>query len=146
MSEHVRVHFPLHQDEDGYPPVAVETLWAIPTEQHHEYTIDNIPFFATQATSGDVIRANEVDNQLWFDDLIKPSGNSLLRAVFFDSSKVQEVREHLIRMGCSSEWDKNHSLIAIRVPLTANLASVQGYLGEQASAGYLDYEEPILRQ
>lgn len=146
MTDHVKVHFRLEQDEDGYPPVSVESLWAVPTDRPHEYVLDNIPFFASQATIDDVVQAKEEEGVLWFDRVVKPSGNSLLRLAFFRPDKIQEVREALKQLGCSSEWDSNHAIVAVNIPASATLESIQALLAEQAQAGYFDYEEPILRQ
>ncbi len=41
----VKIVFELQQDEDGYPPVTRESLWATPTDGGL-YRLDNIPFFA----------------------------------------------------------------------------------------------------
>jgi hypothetical protein len=43
---HVKVLFQLEQDEDGYPPASVESLWALPKGEGL-FQVDNIPFFAT---------------------------------------------------------------------------------------------------
>ena len=40
-SSHVKITFALEQDEGGYPPYAVETLWAI--QRADGYEVDNIP-------------------------------------------------------------------------------------------------------
>jgi hypothetical protein len=124
----------------------VESLWGVSTGRQGEYVIDNVPFFATQATLGDVVLVKEEQGVLWFDRVVKPSNNSLLRLVFFQPDRAQEVRDVLKRLGCSTEWDQNHTLIAVNVPPDANLKAIQEYLADQAEAGHLDYEEPILRQ
>jgi hypothetical protein len=147
MGEHEKIFFELKQDDDGYPPVAAESVWALATERSHEYTIDNIPFFATQATSGDLVRAREGDGGvLWFESVLKSSGKSLLRATFFMPDKFEEVRATLRRLGCATEWDDVHQLLAMSVPPDVKLSTVQDYLAGQAEAGHLDYEEPLLRQ
>lgn len=147
MSERVRLFFALEQDEDGYPPVAAESLWALTTEQPHEYTLDNIPFFATQATSGDVVRAKEGDGGvLWFERTVKSSRQSLLRLSFFQQDKVQEVRDALKRFGCSTEWDSAHRLVSVSVPADIKLDTIQSYLMKQVQVGCLDYEEAIIRE
>jgi hypothetical protein len=40
----VKIAFKLEQDEDGYPPAEVETVWA--QEDNGYYIIANVPFFA----------------------------------------------------------------------------------------------------
>src|SRR5262249_43231195 len=136
----------LERDEDGYPPVSAESVWAVPTGQPFEYRLDNVPFFARQATDHDVVLAKMEDGVLWFDRMVTPSGNSLLRVVFFRPDKVQEVREALKHLGCSTEWDGAHNLVSVSVPPDVKLEAVQAFLADRASAGHIDYEEAILRQ
>jgi hypothetical protein len=69
----VRIHFQLEQDEDGYPPVVVESLWAESGENHNEYVIDNVPFFVRVATIGDTVRVREEDGNRWFESLVHRS-------------------------------------------------------------------------
>ena len=142
----MKIHFHLEQDEEDYPPVSTESLWAIPDPKTGEYVIDNIPFFASKATLGDTVTAAEEDGLLWFDALVHRSSNSLLRAVFFVEAHMERVSQHLAALGCSVEYMKTYKLLAINVPGNVELTSIQDYLGGEAVAGNLDYEEPILRQ
>ena len=45
MTKSEIVWFRLDQDEDGYPPVQTESVWAIPFGEG-TYILDNVPFFA----------------------------------------------------------------------------------------------------
>lgn len=60
----------MEQGEDGYPPVAVEFLWAKPGAQLDEYVIDIVPFFIRIATVGDTVRVREenriVGSMAWY--------------------------------------------------------------------------------
>lgn len=140
------MHFRLDQDEDGYPPVAVESVWAKKTVTPHEYVLDNVPFFARDATVGDVVIARDEDGHLWFEKIVVRSGNSLLRVVFFDRSCVDEIRKHLESLGCSTEYDKAHNLVAVSVPPSVALTAIQDYLRAESDAERIDYEEAILGQ
>jgi hypothetical protein len=144
-SKEVKINFKVQVGSDGYPPVAVESLWAQPVEDG--YIIDSIPFFTSDATSGDRIRAQLGDEgALWFAGLVERSGNSLIRVVFFDLACEDELAAKLKEMGCGTERMPKFKLMAINVPSEVDLAEVQAYLGERNSAGLIDYEEPILRQ
>lgn len=145
MGESVRVHFKLDQDDDGYPPVAVETVWAAPTGVANEYVLDNVPFFVPVATIGDTVRVQFMDGNLWFQSVARRSSHSLVRLVFFDRNAVRRVVEHLQLMGCGVEFLSEHSLLAVDIPVTVNLSDVQNYVRSEAETGTLDYEEPILR-
>jgi len=141
----VKINFKVQVGSDGYPPVAVESLWAQPVEDG--YIIDSIPFFTSDATSGDRVRAQLGDeNALWFAGIAERSGNSLIRVVFFDLTCEDELAAKLKDMGCGTERMPQFKLMAIDVPSEVALAEVQAYLSDRNSAGVIDYEEPILRQ
>jgi hypothetical protein len=146
MANAVKVHFQLVQDEDGYPPVTVESVWAQSTPRPCEYLLDNVPFFARTATIGDVVGVREDDGQLWFESVVRRSPNSLIRIVFFDRSGLERVNQRLIGYGCATEYLSAHNVLAVSIPDNVSLREVQAYLQGEATAGVLDYEEPILRQ
>lgn len=141
-----KIHFPLAQDEDGYPPVAVESVWANPSKKPDEYVLDNVPFFARAATLGDVVHVREEGGQLWFESVVHRSQNSLVRIVFFDRAAVERVNGQLVTFGCSTEYIKAHNVLAVSIPIGVSLEAIQDYLRFEAGLGTLDYEEPILRQ
>lgn len=145
MKDHVKIQFRLRQDVDGYPPVAVEGVWATKAPSGG-YTLDNIPFFARDATLGDTVSVTVEDGTFWFSGVLNRSGNSLLRVVLLDPSRVGELRNGLSGLGCSTEWDQPHNLVGVNVPGAVSLAVVQAYLRTESAGGWLDYEEPILRQ
>jgi hypothetical protein len=142
----VKIHFRLVQDDDGYPPASVESLWAQPGANCREYVVDNVPFFACDATIGDAVLVSEEKGQRWFKSLVHPSRNSLIRVTFFVHASFEKVNKRLVELGCSTEYSKAHNLLAISVPETVRLSEVQKYLQGEAATGTIDYEEPILRQ
>lgn len=142
----VKIHFRLTPDEDGHPPVAVESVWARPCPTPGEYVLDNVPFFAREATLGDTIRTREVDGQRWFDAVAHRSRNSLVRVVVFDRAAVESTRKQLTELGCTTEYLREHNVLAVSVPPEVRLTEVQRHFQAEASAGRLDYEEPLLRQ
>lgn len=145
MSGSVKINFRVRTLDIGYPPVAVESLWANPSTTG--FVIDSIPFFACDATTGDRVAAHRGEGDaLWFDNVLQRSGNSLIRAVFFDESCQDDIVGHLTRLGCGTERMPQFKLLAIDVPQDVSLLAVQSYLMTQAAAGLIDYEEPLLRQ
>ena len=141
----VKVHFRLTQDEDGYPPAAVESVWAEATDRPQEFILENVPFFARAATVGDVVRTKREDDAEWFDSLVKASTNSLVRVVFFDTTALDRVRTRLQELGCEDEYLEPHTLLAVNVPGTASMSEVRRYLDIETGSGAIDYEEPLLR-
>lgn len=114
MKNHAKIQFRLAQDADGYPPVAVEGIWATKASTTG-YMLDNIPFFTREATLGDTVSVTVEDDTLWFSGVLIRSGNSLLRVVLFDPSRVDVVRKGLSGLGCSSEWNQPHKLVGVNV-------------------------------
>jgi len=143
--DHVKINFSLTQDSDGYPLVAVERVWAIRTSSGL-FVIDNIPFLARDATLGDVVSVREQDGHLWFCEVQVSSGNSLVRVVLFDRSRFDELSRRLEHFGCSAEGFRDGKLVAVNIPRTVVLNSIQEYLQAGSLEGWLDFEEPLLRQ
>ncbi len=144
MNDRRKVFFDLEQDESGYPPVATESLWAIPTEDFLEYVLDNIPFFERVATIGDRIRVEEVAGRIWYRATIGRTDHSLIRIVGLDDKDPISMGMELEQMGCSWELDAAHHLIAVDVPREV-LDRAQILLAQHATSGEIDYEEAILR-
>jgi len=144
-SKAAKVHFKLQQ-AGGYPPVAVESVWATAGNGEEDFVLDNIPFFARDATLGDLVQVQAREGNRWFTSVITPSLNSLVRAVFFDPSHRARVENALQALGCSTEYLSQYTLLAINIPATTDLDGVRSRLEREARSDILDYEEPILRQ
>jgi len=144
MMERRKIFFHLDQDGSGYPPVATESVWAIPTEVPAEYVLDNIPFFESVATIGDRVAVDEMDGRLWYRATVRRTDHSLIRVVGLDGSDPAPVGRELEALGCAWELDAAHHLISIDVP-PGVLDRVQAVVAERATSGAIDYEEAILR-
>ncbi|MHC5021610.1 MAG: DUF4265 domain-containing protein [Planctomycetota bacterium] len=142
-SERVKIAFHLEVDEDGYPPVSVETLWA-ESLGGGRYRIDNIPFFVRDATDGDIVAASYVDEELRFTEVLEDSRNSLIRVLCRDGSNPQTLRKQLSVLGCETEFNGVHSLIAVSIPAGQPVEPVQQALATLRKQGLVDFEEPIL--
>src|SRR5260221_6074103 len=114
-----KVWFKIQQDEDGYPPVQVESLWARPFDEG-KYVLDNIPFFARGVSWRDMISASQgADGNKWFSGVVNPSGHSTIRIVMFRNSgarpleeRVAELRGRFAAVGCSTELSHLPGLFA----------------------------------
>lgn len=138
-----KIFFRIEQDDVGYPSVGSESVWATEVAPG-EYRIDNVLFFAHGAAFGDVVAVTVDDGVLCYARTLRPSGHSLLRVVLRDDERMTEVRDALRALGCISERFRS-SFAAVDVPPTADLPAVQRYLAEASAAGWLEYEESILR-
>jgi len=150
-SQREKIWFRISQDEDGYPPVSVETLWMSPVTGG-AYRLDNIPFFAKGVSCGDMVSAFPgPDGHLWFDQVVDHSGHSTLRVVVFREvddkrpleERVEELRGRFSSIGCSTELSHLPGLLAVDVPPLVNFSIVLPLLEEGVMGGW-DYEEANL--
>lgn len=146
---HVKIIVPLEQDEDGYPPVGSERLWAFDMGEGR-YQLDNIPFFARDLAWGDVVSAvpeeGADEGVLRYQRVLQPSGHSTFRILVQDVSQVPEVCSLLEQLGCDTERSHLPRLVAIDIPPTVPLAAVRQVLSPGVSQERWDYEESCLGQ
>jgi hypothetical protein len=140
---HVKVLFQLEQDEDGYPPASVESLWALPKGEGL-FQVDNIPFFATGVALGDLVSATPEEGAFRFQEVVHPSGHSTLRVAISEAADVPAVRALFEQKGCSVEQSHLPRLIAIDVLPSVPLESLRPVLETGREQGRWDYEEACL--
>ncbi|MFY0529330.1 DUF4265 domain-containing protein [Archangium gephyra] len=140
---HVKVLFQLEQDEDGYPPASVESLWALPKGEGL-FQVDNIPFFATGVALGDVVSATPEEGAFCFQAVVHPSGHSTLRLAISEAADVPAVRALFEHKGCSVEQSHLPRLIAVDVPPSVPLESLRLVLDAGREQERWDYEEACL--
>jgi hypothetical protein len=141
---YVKIFFPLTSDEEGYPPVNVESVWAI-KQQDGFFQIDNIPFYIHSLSTGDVVSAEFSEERNYFSKLIYSSKNSTLRVVVYDIEITQQIRDQLTDIGCSSEQSNLKGFFAVNVPPQVRYSEVLKLLTPYKEKEKLDYEESALR-
>jgi hypothetical protein len=142
--EHVRVLFKLEKEDEDYPPVDYERLWARRLDDG-SFEIDNIPFFVRGISAGDVVAAQQENGEeVVFSELLSASGSSTLRIIVFDESHVADVRRRLQELGCSTELNVS-KMLAVDVPAQVDLQAVRSWLMEQQSSGALEFEDACIR-
>lgn len=146
---YVRIIVPLDQDEDGYPPVGSERLWAVHVGEGR-YQMDNIPFFARDLALGDVVSAvpeeGAEEGILRYQQVREPSCHSTFRVFVHDESEVPEVCRLLEQLGCGTEKSHLPRLVAVDIPPSVPLAVVREALASGVSQGRWEYEEACLGQ
>ena len=95
-SDFVRVRFQLRQDDDGWPPVASEGVWAVPLGGD-VVRLDNIPWFARNVASGDTFRTStDSDGVRWAADKLAWSGNCTVRVIPFPDGALAGSRQAVL--------------------------------------------------
>jgi hypothetical protein len=141
--DYVKVLFKLEKEDEDYPPVDYERLWARPLGEGL-FELDNIPFFVRGISAGDVVAARQGDGEVVFSELVRPSGSSTLRIIVFDESHMEEVRRRLQDFGCSTELNVS-KMLGVDVPAQVDLQTVRTWLMEQQSSGTLEFEDACIR-
>lgn len=138
-----QVLFNLDQDDSGYPPTSLERLWVSPLEAGN-FRVENIPFYVMGISAGDEIKVSEKDGELFFAELLKPSGNSTFRLFATDPKKIESIRDYLTKFGCVPELNQLVGVIAVEVPRNINIKPFIEYIVEAKERGDIDIEEGVL--
>ena len=137
----VKVLFRLTPDEAGYPPYAVEGMWAS-RKADGTYEIENIPLYSYDVAVGDIVKAQDVDGELFFSERVKDSGNSVIRMLVYNRDELDKVRAELRALGCDSEGDG--VVLAVNVPAEVAYAPISRFLVEGDRAKRWGFEEAVL--
>jgi hypothetical protein len=144
--DRVKLLFKLDRDENGYPPVDWESMWAISVSSD-EFEIDNIPFYVRGISCGDVVRAKRSDAGEWlYVELIEASQNSTVRVFVSSPSEASFYIDSLVTMGCDCERSNITRLFTVHVPNGCALKPILEFLSKAESEGKLEYEEGAIRQ
>tara|TARA_B100001179_G_C18462510_1_gene347799 strand:+ start:324 stop:743 length:420 start_codon:yes stop_codon:yes gene_type:complete len=139
----VKIIFKLERDSDGYPPEDWEGIWATPTSSG-AFRLDNIPFYATGVSDGDLVSAEEHNGELVFKELVEASDNCTVRVIIYDLENAAEIRSKLGQLGCSIEGVGIPGLIACSFK-NNRYSDISTYLEKAHAEGLLDYQESALR-
>lgn len=134
---YVAIAFWLVKDEDDYPPDEVEFLWCELLPNGHHYRIDNVPFYAKGVAVNDVIKTQKGAERRYFTGVVKTGGHSTIRVIFFDKSRIAEVRARMQEWGCPGEEGPVDILYAFDVRPTVALEPIKEYClweGERSEA------------
>jgi uncharacterized protein DUF4265 len=148
--EFIKVRVDLSPDDDGFPPAGAETLWTSPTHDPEVFRVDSIPVFVEDLAIGDEIHILHEGDELVFDGLFRASQHSTIWVIVEDaylSDDVwrRELRESLRTLGCESEWDDVHGIIAVDVPPESHIDEVESRLRQEEARGTADYAHGCLR-
>lgn len=140
----VKVIFPLEQDEDGYPPIGSESLWATRVPEGY-FEIDNVPFYVRGISPGDIVSTFEEDGGRFFDKIVSESGSSVLRVIVFAEEAMPDLRTELLKLGCELEIGHIPTLWSIEVPAEADFDSIVDFLEQGEKEDRWEYETASIR-
>ncbi len=130
--DHVKVHFRMDIDEDGWPPASVESLWAVDLSDG-TVRLDNTPWFVRGVASGDIITV-ELDDEgvLWAGDTVQPSQNCTIRLIVLKDQGSAAARQSVLKafhsLGTTGEGIERYGMVALDVPPEADLQRIRKLL------------------
>lgn len=142
---HVKVHFRLEVDEDGWPPASVESLWAVDLGDG-TVRLDNTPWFVRGVASDDVIRVDVDDEGLrWAGETVHRSENCTIRLILLkdggSAAARQGVLETFHRLGTTGEGIERFGMVALDVPPEADVPQIRTLLEHGEAEGWWEWEE-----
>ncbi|MFD8739502.1 DUF4265 domain-containing protein [Streptomyces sp. NPDC059618] len=142
---HVKVHFRMQVDEDGWPPVSVENLWAVDLGDGTVH-LDNTPWFVRGVASGDIVKVEADDEGLrWAGETVRASGNCTIRLIVLrdggSAAARQTVLDSFHRFGTTGEGIEQFRMVALDVPPTADLPRIRRLLEHGEAEEWWHWEE-----
>lgn len=153
--DRVAVTFGMTPDEEGWPPIGSETLWAQPLGEGR-YRLDTVPFFVPDLAVGDVVTAApDDDGRLWAQRRESTGGHGTIRVIpLLDGSLlgstqalVSALSQSLGDLGPGVRWESAgpaYSLVALDLTPdldATELARVRNWLEAGQADGAWEYEE-----
>jgi Domain of unknown function (DUF4265) len=125
--------------------IAEESLW-IDKLDNDEYQIKNIPFFAPNISYDDIIKVENDEGILYFEEVVKTSEHSTIQVIIFKKEFADIIIENIESLKCSWEGMNNQKLLAIDVPDKVHYSGIKSYLDKQFEDNILDYKESCLSE
>ncbi|MEV7972961.1 DUF4265 domain-containing protein [Cellulomonas sp. NPDC089187] len=144
--EHVTIRFALEPDEDGWPPVASEGIWAQPLGDGR-YRLDNTPWFVRGTSANDVVAAApDAAGTLWCSSTIGQSDRLTVRVIPRDDGPLrgecQGVLDAFTPLGVTGEGlTQPLHLVALDIGPAVDLGAVKRLLDAGENDGRWFYEE-----
>lgn len=140
----VKIGFQLEIEEDGFPPVSVETLnGRLISETTVE--LDNTPFFAEGVAAGDILRFNKIRDSeiLEYEHVVQASGNKSISIILIDEECKENIYQKLKGFGCYCEYGDftDFAMIAACVGADCDYSLIAEFLDQQEGSGKLSYAE-----
>jgi hypothetical protein len=148
MTEHrpdyVKVHFRL-EIEDDWPPVGVESLWAIDRGDGRA-ELANTPFFVRGVAIGDIVETStDDDGARWAGRVVRPSNNCTIRLIVFRDKGSAAARQSVISafhaLGAGGEGIERFGMVSLDIPPEAKIGKIKQLLHHGVDQEWWDLEE-----
>ncbi|MDP9514868.1 DUF4265 domain-containing protein [Pseudomonas protegens] len=134
----------LKQDDDGYPPVAAESLWGI-KQGETTYIVDNTPYYIYGLSKGDLIDTRQENNELIATVVIQQGGHSTLRVFAENAQDKANIIKTLQQLGAHCSVTHSLSLFSVDVAPECRFEPIDAYLCSIADDDQIAYEDACLQ-
>lgn len=121
---------------------AIESAWAEKVGDY--YKLDNILFYATNYSWGDIVKVEDRNGELFVTGLVKESGHTTIRIIFYNNDTVEPTTTWLQEIGCSYEGSDIPLLISVDIPPAVDYNRVREFLDEGEENDKWSYQESCL--
>jgi Domain of unknown function (DUF4265) len=141
-----KVRFLLDAEDDDWPPVASEGVWAQAVGDD-EYELENVPWFARNVAYGDRVRIERDDDGVaWVQERLAWSGRYTIRVIPLQGGSSQErvdrVVNSFVPLGAECESAlPAYRIVALDIPSSARVGEIKALLQRGSDAGWWEYEE-----
>ena len=143
----VKVDFKLEIEEDGFPPVEVETLNGVLQDDGY-VKLDNTPFFVANIATNDILECRKADgmSNFQFVRVVQESGYKALSIIFLDHHIEEEIYQYFKKQNCYCEYGEfdGFNMLAVSIGLSVDYELVSSYLDSYESSDKLSYAELCL--
>lgn len=143
-SNDTKLRVRIEQDENGYPPVTVESLHLSKITEE-KYCLEYIPFFFRDATLGDIVVVEEEEDGLSYALVVGGERNSLVRVFVPTLEQVEALTVLLNELGLLFEVLKDFGLVAISIRPDQSYRDVLTRLAESLDMETAGIEEVLCR-
>lgn len=142
-----KIKFQIDRDEDGFPPISVETLNAIRVSDDL-FRIQNAPFFASNVSYGDIVKASPTESleQHTFECVVEQSQFISVSIIILDSSMDSHLMDLFRGLGCVIEYGEFgvYRVLAVAVPATSDYVLIREQLQSLEDRDMLSFAELAL--
>lgn len=143
-TERIQVRFTLERDDEEWPPVDTEEVWAVALDANLA-RVDSIPWFIRDIAVGDLIDVQQVhEGRAVFRGKLKWSGNCTLRVIPLVGdveAGISDVIQRLSDYGVQIEVLRQFGLVAVNVSPSVDLVRLKRMLEVGEERGWWSWEE-----
>lgn len=132
----------LFEYEDYNGQYAIESAWA--SRIGENYQLENILFYAFNYSFRDILEVENREGELYVVNLVRGSGRSTVRVIFYSKEDIPSTLKDLVKMGCDYEVSDLSTLVSVDVPPDIKYDIVKAYLEKGEQRDKWSYEEACL--